>query len=259
MTAPPVSPPLQVVCWKCSDNKVALEYDGNRLNKVCKSCYSILSAQRGERPEGKRRQTLEVSVTPTWLKRSLLKAEEVFLTIQPFCLFNTTLSSQSGDCCIRSFLFYGDDPTTRQQLWCVLPRTEAPTLQLYAAQQVGRESGTHPDDSTPANVNLWPFPPRRQDAKPLSCVLLRGCEVDGCCQELQGLPCFRVKQPTSTHTFCCHGAELKRSWLAALKDAATGKITAHTLCDHPTSGSSCEMSSSGAEECVYTGSKEELI
>uniref|UniRef100_A0A3Q3ILC6 FYVE, RhoGEF and PH domain containing 4b n=1 Tax=Monopterus albus TaxID=43700 RepID=A0A3Q3ILC6_MONAL len=25
-----------VVCWKCLDNKVALEYDGNKMNKVCK-------------------------------------------------------------------------------------------------------------------------------------------------------------------------------------------------------------------------------
>lgn len=48
----------QVVCWKCSDNKVALEYDGNKLNKVCKSCYSILT----ERVEGKKRRTLEVSL-----------------------------------------------------------------------------------------------------------------------------------------------------------------------------------------------------
>nr|XP_019947720.1 PREDICTED: FYVE, RhoGEF and PH domain-containing protein 4-like isoform X2 [Paralichthys olivaceus] len=37
-----------VVCWKCSDNKVALKYDGNKLNKVCKTCYSILNSQRGE-------------------------------------------------------------------------------------------------------------------------------------------------------------------------------------------------------------------
>lgn len=74
----------QVVCWKCSDNKVALEYDGNRMNKVCKSCYSILSSQRGERTEGKRRQTLEVSFTFIKFKRRDLKVEEVFFTIQPF-------------------------------------------------------------------------------------------------------------------------------------------------------------------------------
>lgn len=51
-----------MVCWKCSDTKVALEYDGNRLNKVCKACYSILTGQRGERVEGKKRRMLEVSL-----------------------------------------------------------------------------------------------------------------------------------------------------------------------------------------------------
>uniref|UniRef100_H3CN84 FYVE, RhoGEF and PH domain containing 4b n=1 Tax=Tetraodon nigroviridis TaxID=99883 RepID=H3CN84_TETNG len=155
-----------VVCWRCSDYKVALEYDGNRLNKVCKSCYSILSAQREERTDG-RRQTLEFAV-----------------------------SLQSSRCLIRSFLFYGDDPKTWQQLWCVFARTEPATLQLFAAQQ---------------------------DAAPLSCIPLSGCEVDESCPELQGLPCFRLKQPSGAHTFCCEGAELQRSWLAVLKDALTGK------------------------------------
>lgn len=40
---------------------MALEYDGNKLNKVCKSCYSILTGQRGERVDGKKRRSLEVS------------------------------------------------------------------------------------------------------------------------------------------------------------------------------------------------------
>lgn len=53
---------LQVVCWKCSDNKVALEYDGNKLNKVCKSCYLILTNQKGERLDGKKRRTLGASL-----------------------------------------------------------------------------------------------------------------------------------------------------------------------------------------------------
>lgn len=49
---------LQVVCWKCSDNKVALEYDGNKINKVCKDCFSIL---KGEGlTEGKKKGILEV-------------------------------------------------------------------------------------------------------------------------------------------------------------------------------------------------------
>lgn len=53
--------PLQVVCWKCSDNKVALEYDGNKINKVCKDCFSIL---KGEGlAEGKKKGILEVRST----------------------------------------------------------------------------------------------------------------------------------------------------------------------------------------------------
>lgn len=52
---------LQVVCWKCSDNKVALEYDGNKINKVCKDCFSIL---KGEGlAEGKKKGILEVRST----------------------------------------------------------------------------------------------------------------------------------------------------------------------------------------------------
>uniref|UniRef100_A0A3Q1HGK9 Uncharacterized protein n=1 Tax=Anabas testudineus TaxID=64144 RepID=A0A3Q1HGK9_ANATE len=52
-----------VVCGKCSDNKVALEYDGNKLNKVCKSCYSILTGQREDKLEDKKRTMLVVSLT----------------------------------------------------------------------------------------------------------------------------------------------------------------------------------------------------
>lgn len=51
-----------MVCWKCSDNKVALEYDGNKINKVCKDCFSIL---KGEGlTEGKKKGILEVRSMP---------------------------------------------------------------------------------------------------------------------------------------------------------------------------------------------------
>ncbi len=52
---------LQVVCWKCSDNKVQLEYDGYKMNKVCKDCYSILTGERVT--EGKKKGILEVRRT----------------------------------------------------------------------------------------------------------------------------------------------------------------------------------------------------
>lgn len=50
---------LQVVCWKCSEYKVHLEYDASKLNKVCKDCYSILSGSGVT--EDKKKGILEVS------------------------------------------------------------------------------------------------------------------------------------------------------------------------------------------------------
>ncbi|KAF7661505.1 hypothetical protein LDENG_00259730 [Lucifuga dentata] len=47
-----------VVCWKCSDNKAPLEYDSNKLNKVCRDCYCILTGE--EITEGKKKGILEV-------------------------------------------------------------------------------------------------------------------------------------------------------------------------------------------------------
>uniref|UniRef100_A0A3P8T0L5 FYVE, RhoGEF and PH domain containing 4b n=2 Tax=Amphiprion percula TaxID=161767 RepID=A0A3P8T0L5_AMPPE len=96
-----------VVCWRCSDNKVALEYDGNKLNKVCKACYSILTSQRGDKVDGKRRRrTLESYPPPA-----------------------------STDSVLSGFLQYGDNPMIWQQMWCVLTRTEPQLLYLYADPQ----------------------------------------------------------------------------------------------------------------------------
>lgn len=171
------------------------------------------------------------------------------------------MSSQASDCLIGSFLFYGEDPTTWQQVWCVITRAEPATLQLYAAQQVGRETWNTSPVKPVTRSGSSDRPPCRQDATPQSCVALLGCEVDESCQELRGRPRFRLSQPTGTHTFCCDGAELKRSWLAVLNGAVTGEITADALggCDQPTRRSPCEMTGDGSEECVHTGVKEELI
>lgn len=48
-----------MVCWKCSDNKVQLEYDNNKQNKVCKDCYHILTGEGVA--EGKKKGILEVN------------------------------------------------------------------------------------------------------------------------------------------------------------------------------------------------------
>ncbi|XP_068611606.1 FYVE, RhoGEF and PH domain-containing protein 4-like [Brachionichthys hirsutus] len=92
-----------VVCWKCSDHKVPLEYDGNKLNKVCKSCYTVLTGGRGE---GKRRRTRELEMSP-----------------------ESSVGVMSG------FLLYSADPQTRREVWCSVSRTEPLALRLYAAPQ----------------------------------------------------------------------------------------------------------------------------
>nr|XP_019947718.1 PREDICTED: FYVE, RhoGEF and PH domain-containing protein 4-like isoform X1 [Paralichthys olivaceus] len=89
-----------VVCWKCSDNKVALKYDGNKLNKVCKTCYSILNSQRGEE------RILESEASPV-----------------------------SGDVVISGFLQLGDNTKTWQRVWAVITGTEPPVLCLYTVPQ----------------------------------------------------------------------------------------------------------------------------
>ncbi len=50
------------MCYKCSDHKASLRYDGNKLNKVCKDCYFILTgrADAEEPVSGKKRGILEV-------------------------------------------------------------------------------------------------------------------------------------------------------------------------------------------------------
>ncbi|XP_077565751.1 FYVE, RhoGEF and PH domain-containing protein 4-like [Stigmatopora nigra] len=90
-----------VVCHKCSDNKVALAYDGNKLNKVCKSCYAILTRQRGG---STKRPTSE-------------------------------LESYPSANVINGFLQYGDNPKTWQRVWAVISKTEPAHLSLYAAPQ----------------------------------------------------------------------------------------------------------------------------
>ncbi|XP_037552064.1 FYVE, RhoGEF and PH domain-containing protein 4 [Nematolebias whitei] len=104
-----------VVCWKCSDNKVALEYDGNKLNKVCKSCYFILTNQRGERTDRKKRRMLE---------------------------FDTYPSPQSS--VMSSYLLYGDSSMIWRRVWCVLTETETPVFYVYATPQDEKPQVTVP-------------------------------------------------------------------------------------------------------------------
>ncbi|XP_068459390.1 FYVE, RhoGEF and PH domain-containing protein 4a isoform X2 [Clinocottus analis] len=93
-----------VVCWKCSDNKVALEYDGNKVNKVCRDCLSILSGET--RAEGKKKGILEIE------------------------------AAQFTDSSIMcGFLQYCEKTKPWQKVWCVIPEKECLVLYLYGAPQ----------------------------------------------------------------------------------------------------------------------------
>ncbi|XP_028307570.1 FYVE, RhoGEF and PH domain-containing protein 4-like isoform X2 [Gouania willdenowi] len=163
-----------VVCWRCSDYKVALEYDGNKLNKVCKACYTILNDQKSQQAEA--RKTTHQREAPLGLTDGVM----------------------SG------FLQYGDNHVTWQRRWSVFTRTHPPVLCLYAAPM---------------------------DLKPLLTISLLDCHIEVSPQELQGRPCFCLIQSKTTHTFSCDSAELRRTWLTALKTALMSRRSACSLTD----------------------------
>lgn len=95
-----------VVCWKCSENKVALEYDGNKMNKVCNDCYRTLKGETVSE-ENRRKGILEIEA-----------------------------AQFSGNSLICGFLQYCEKTSKPwQRLWCVIPEKEYLVLYLYGAPQ----------------------------------------------------------------------------------------------------------------------------
>ncbi|XP_037539376.1 FYVE, RhoGEF and PH domain-containing protein 4a [Nematolebias whitei] len=93
-----------VVCWKCSEYKAQLEYDGYKVNKVCKDCFLILMGKGVT--EDKKKGILEIE------------------------------ASQFADSSIIcGFLQYLEKGKTWQKVWCVIPEKEAVVLYLYGAPQ----------------------------------------------------------------------------------------------------------------------------
>ncbi|XP_049738744.1 FYVE, RhoGEF and PH domain-containing protein 4 isoform X2 [Elephas maximus indicus] len=103
-----------VVCWKCSDYKAQLEYDGGKLSKVCKDCYQIISGFT-ESEEKKRKGILEI------------ESAEV-----------------SGNSVVCSFLQYMEKSKPWQKTWCVIPKQDPLVLYMYGAPQDVRAQATIP-------------------------------------------------------------------------------------------------------------------
>uniref|UniRef100_A0A8C4H983 FYVE, RhoGEF and PH domain containing 4a n=1 Tax=Dicentrarchus labrax TaxID=13489 RepID=A0A8C4H983_DICLA len=102
-----------VVCWKCSDNKVQLEYDSNKMNKVCKDCYSILTGEA--LAEGKKKGILEIEA-----------------------------AQFTGSSIMCGFLQYCEKNKPLQKVWCVIPQKESLVLYLYGAPQDVKAQSTIP-------------------------------------------------------------------------------------------------------------------
>uniref|UniRef100_A0A3Q3VWS7 Uncharacterized protein n=1 Tax=Mola mola TaxID=94237 RepID=A0A3Q3VWS7_MOLML len=83
-----------VVCHKCSDNKVPLEYDSNKPNKVCRDCFSILTGEMIT--EGKKKGILEIEA-----------------------------AQFTGSSIICGFLQYCEKSKPWQKVWCVIPEKES--------------------------------------------------------------------------------------------------------------------------------------
>ncbi|KAL2093746.1 hypothetical protein ACEWY4_011058 [Coilia grayii] len=103
-----------VVCWRCSEYKAQLEYDGNKMNKVCKDCYSILTGNTEEK-EGKKKGILEIEA-----------------------------AQFSGSSIMCGFLQYCEKSKPWQKVWCVIPEKEALVLYLYGAPQDVKAQSTIP-------------------------------------------------------------------------------------------------------------------
>ncbi|XP_026143021.1 FYVE, RhoGEF and PH domain-containing protein 4-like isoform X2 [Carassius auratus] len=105
-----------VVCGKCSDYKAPLEYDGNKINKVCKDCNSILTGHTdSEEREGKKKGILEIEA-----------------------------AQFSGNSIMCGFLQYCEKNKPWQRVWCVIPQKEALVLYLYGAPQDVKAQSTIP-------------------------------------------------------------------------------------------------------------------
>uniref|UniRef100_A0A8C2URW7 FYVE, RhoGEF and PH domain-containing protein 4 n=1 Tax=Chinchilla lanigera TaxID=34839 RepID=A0A8C2URW7_CHILA len=103
-----------VVCWKCSDYKAQLEYDGGKWSKVCRDCYQIISGF-ADSEEKRRRGILEI------------ESAEV-----------------SGNSVVCSFLQYMEKSKPWQKAWCVIPKQDPLVLYMYGAPQDVRAQATIP-------------------------------------------------------------------------------------------------------------------
>ena len=82
----------KIVCSHCSSNKASLEYDNNRMNRVCNDCYKILTKMETKKRPSKKIQKFADSVlngylnfrtdnTKAWSKRWCMLGDDFTLHV----------------------------------------------------------------------------------------------------------------------------------------------------------------------------------
>ncbi|EPQ07428.1 FYVE, RhoGEF and PH domain-containing protein 4 [Myotis brandtii] len=193
-----------VVCWKCSDYKAQLEYDGGKLSKVCKDCYQILSGF-ADSEEKKRKGILEIEsaeVSGNSVVCSFLQYMEKSKPWQKaWCVIpkqDPLIESAevSGNSVVCSFLQYMEKSKPWQKAWCVIPKQDPLVLYMYGAPQDVRAQATIP---------------------------LLGYNVDDMPRSADLPHSFKLTQSKSVHSFAADSEELKQKWLKIIFLAVTGE------------------------------------
>uniref|UniRef100_UPI00358E6076 FYVE, RhoGEF and PH domain-containing protein 1-like isoform X2 n=1 Tax=Myxine glutinosa TaxID=7769 RepID=UPI00358E6076 len=100
-----------VVCWKCSENKLELEYDPGRLSRICLDCFGLLTAGGNA----------SVGVATRGKGSGILERE------------GSVVSMNSFICGFLYIMEKGVRPW--QRAWFALPRTEPLVLYMFRAPQ----------------------------------------------------------------------------------------------------------------------------
>ncbi|XP_032844844.1 FYVE, RhoGEF and PH domain-containing protein 2 isoform X2 [Tyto alba] len=184
-----------VVCARCSDYKAEIQYDGNRLNRVCQECYVFLTGHVvPEDREGKHKGILEKG------------AAEV--------------SGKSLLCSSLQLLDKNGKGGTRG--WFVIPQDDPLVLYIYAAPQVRLGSAPSARD-----IPLCPPPASHrclrswQDVRAHTSIPLLGYQVKDLPQG-DSRHLFQLAQSRQVYTFVADTEKLKRRWMRTMARSAAG-------------------------------------
>ncbi|KPP63239.1 FYVE, RhoGEF and PH domain-containing protein 2-like [Scleropages formosus] len=126
----------QVVCWRCSDFKAALQYDSDRVNRVCRDCYAILVGQPdGPAVSERKRGILEVREGGAF-PHACAHRYLPHLDGSPLAVSSQKEAGEVSERSLVCSFLTMIDRQGKTRGWFVIPRDEPPVLYMYQAPQV---------------------------------------------------------------------------------------------------------------------------